>query len=202
MPPTPSVPAGLWAIGNELADVAAARHWARPLPEAACLTLRRPPSSDRAALAVARVLAANGTAVAIHARLDLALLLPTAGVIAGVHSLPAARLRALLPPPRLLGVSVHDQVEAQAAVAAGADYLLYGPVWGTPAKVGILDPRGTDALAAICAAVPCPVVAIGGILQGKQLEACRDAGAHAVAVLRAAQNASLWQELQAAWRSS
>ena len=65
------------------------------------------------------------------------------------------RARALAPLCREAGVPfvVH---------AVGADYLGVGAVFGTPTKPDAAD-VGTDGLAAICAAVDIPVVAIGGL---------------------------------------
>lgn len=63
----------------------------------------------------------------------------------------------------LLGVSARDLYEAEAAQAIGATYIGAGPVWSTPTKPDAGFPIGIDGLAAICAAVCIPVVAIGGV---------------------------------------
>ena len=52
--------------------------------------------------------------------------------------------------------------EAWEAVALGATYLTAGHVFATTCKAG-LPGRGVEFLAQVCAAVPCPVYAIGGI---------------------------------------
>jgi thiamine-phosphate diphosphorylase len=190
---------GVWAIGSDLGNAEEAKNWAQPLAHAACLTLRRPPSPDAEALATWRALFAHPQGLAVHARLDLALLHPTAGVIAGVRSLPVPALRRLLPAPRALGVSVHDTEEAKAAEAEGADYLIFGPVWETPEKAGILPARGVQALENLVRSTELPVVAIGGIEGESQVRQAQDAGAQAVAVLRAAQNPQRFAALCKAW---
>lgn len=88
-----------------------------------------------------------------------------------------ARLGADVP----IGKSVHT-VEG-ARLTAGADYVLAGHVYPTTSKPG-LPPLGLSALAAIAAAAPCPVLAIGGITPERVPEVVR-AGAHGVAVIGA-----------------
>lgn len=63
----------------------------------------------------------------------------------------------------LRGRSTHSLADLEAALAEGVDYVGFGPVYGTTTRVGALPARGLPALAAVCAAAPCPVVAIGGI---------------------------------------
>ncbi len=89
----------------------------------------------------------------------------------------------------LLGVSVSTVDEAEDAQSLGAGYLGAGPVWRTPTKTDAVDPIGIAGLAAICAAVRVPVVAIGGIDAGNAA-ACIEAGAAGVAVVRAAPDAA------------
>lgn len=86
----------------------------------------------------------------------------------------------------LLGLSASSVGEALAA--HGAAYVGAGPVWATPSKADADPPIGLDGLAAICAAVPVPVVAIGGIDASNAAD-CIRAGAAGVAVIRAAADA-------------
>lgn len=197
--PNKPFPRGLWAIGSDFSSAADAANWSKGITGAACATLRRPPTPDREALACWCAMHDAAPMLAVHARLDLALLHPTAGVIAGVRSLPVASLRRLLPAPRSLGVSVHDAAEAAAAELAGADYLIFGPVWETPEKAGILQARGLHALEQLVTATALPVVAIGGLEVPEQVQQVQDAGASAAAVLRAARDAAQFSALVAAW---
>jgi thiamine-phosphate pyrophosphorylase len=84
----------------------------------------------------------------------------------------------------LLGLSAAGVEEALAAEAAGASYVGAGPVWATPSKPDADEPLGLEGLAAICAAVEVPVVAIGGVDASNAAE-CIRAGAAGVAVIRA-----------------
>lgn len=74
-----------------------------------------------------------------------------------------------------LGTSCHSVEEAREAVALGATYLTAGHVFATTCKAG-LPGRGVEFLAQVCAAVPCPVYAIGGV-GPENLPALAQAGA-------------------------
>jgi thiamine-phosphate pyrophosphorylase len=71
--------------------------------------------------------------------------------------------RALLGPERLLGVSCYaDFALAEAAVAAGADYVAFGAVYPSPTKP--LAPRATvDLFSRAKSTLTVPACAIGGI---------------------------------------
>jgi thiamine-phosphate pyrophosphorylase len=99
-------------------------------------------------------------------------------------SLPTRAARALLPPPALLGRSVHAVSSAAIAADEGADYLLFGPIFDTPSKRAFGTPQGLDALRRVAAAVPVPVVAVGGI-DARLAGECIAAGAAGIAVIRA-----------------
>ena len=74
-----------------------------------------------------------------------------------------------------LGASCHSVEEAREAGALGATYLTAGHVFATTCKAG-LPGRGVEFLAQVCAAVPCPVYAIGGV-GPENLPALAQAGA-------------------------
>ena len=89
----------------------------------------------------------------------------------------------------LLGATAATVEEARAGEALGAAYVGAGPVWATPSKPDADPPIGLDGLAAICAAVSVPVVAIGGVDASNAAD-CIRAGAAGVAVVRAARDAA------------
>jgi thiamine biosynthesis protein ThiS len=89
--------------------------------------------------------------------------------------------RALLGGATLIGKSVHSAEGA--SLATGADYLLAGHVFPTASKPG-RPPLGAAGFAAIVAAAPCPVLAIGGIMLDRVAEVVQ-AGAHGLAVIGA-----------------
>ena len=100
----------------------------------------------------------------VNDRVDVAL----AGSADGVH-LPAAapscaRVRTIVPDGFLIGRSVHSDIEAIAAEAAGGcDYLVFGTVYQSRSKPAGHSVAGLDALARVCRSVRLPVLAIGGI---------------------------------------
>jgi len=79
----------------------------------------------------------------------------------------------------LIGISTHDEEQVRAAVAGGADYLGYGPVFATATKENPDPVQGVDRLArAVELAGAVPVVAIGGVTPENVGPVAR-AGAHA-----------------------
>jgi len=89
----------------------------------------------------------------------------------------------LLGPDRLIGVSCYDDyARAEAAVAAGADYVAFGSFFPSTVKPGARRPD--LALLQRARGLGVPVVAIGGITAGNAGGLAR-AGADAVAVITA-----------------
>ena len=111
------------------------------------------------------------------------------GVHVGQEDLKAGRVRALLGPNKIIGVSAHNVEEALAAQAAGADYLGTGAAFVTGTKTDA-KPISKDTIRAICAAVDIPVVAIGGITRENilELEGCGLDGVAVVSALFAQEN--------------
>jgi thiamine-phosphate diphosphorylase len=102
------------------------------------------------------------TRVLVNDRLDVALAAGAHGVHLPASGVPAARARAVSPPGFLIGRSVHAAEEARQVVAGrGVDYLLFGAVFRTASKPVV--PAGLEALRDAAAAVPVPVLAIGGV---------------------------------------
>lgn len=120
------------------------------------------------------------TRLVVNDRADVALAADAHGVHLPAHGVPARRLRPHLPPHFLVGRSVHDPAEAaRAASDGGLDYLVFGAVFATASKPGV-RPAGIGALRAAAAAVPLPVLAIGGITADRCTEVAA-AGAAGIA---------------------
>ena len=114
---------------------------------------------ERARLAVA------GTAarVLVNDRVDVALSAGAHGVHLRSESMPAARVRQIVPAGFVIGRSVHGLEEAVAVERdGGLDYLLFGTVFATGSKPGV-EPAGVERLAAVCASTLLPVLGIGGM---------------------------------------
>jgi len=120
----------------------------------------------------------------VNDRIDVALAVDADGVHLGGHSLPIAVARRLLGPQRLLGVSTHQSAEIALAAAAGADFVTFGPVFATPAKLVYGDPVGLESLCLACQNSPLPVFALGGI-KPCHLAALQASGAAGTAVIAA-----------------
>ena len=184
-------------MGSRLAGLEQAASWSAGLGAAVAWTFRRPQCTEGEAVAALKQLAGRAPWLAVHGRGDWAAATGAAAVIAGRGSLAPASLRSLFP-GLLLGCSVHDPLEQAQATDAGADFLIFGPVWETPSKAGVLAPRGVGGLETSVAG-GLPVIAIGGITTAEQVRACREAGARGAAVLRAARQPDRLADLAAAW---
>jgi thiamine-phosphate diphosphorylase len=146
--------------------------------------VRLPGGSARELLTLARAVRERcpGARLLVNDRLDIALLTDADGAQLGEASVGVAEARQLLGPQALLGRSVHDLAGARQAAADGADFLLAGHVFETPSKAGQAG-RGLAWLADIVAAVPTPVIALGG-LNIERIPAVRAAGVWGVALGR------------------
>ena len=103
-----------------------------------------------------------GVPCLINDNLPVALAAGADGVHVGQEDQPVADIRRQAGPDFLIGATAKTLDQALAAQAAGADYLGVGACFPSPTKP---NAKGItrETLAAICAAVDLPVVAIGGI---------------------------------------
>lgn len=104
----------------------------------------------------------HGAGLIVNDDIDLALAVDAAGVHLGRDDGDLAAARARLG-QRLLGVSCYaDFALAQAAVAAGADYVAFGAVFPSPTKPQAVR-APLELFARAAAELPVPACAIGGI---------------------------------------
>ena len=145
--------------------------------------MKAAPAGEILAAARAIVDLARGRAlVIVNDRADLAVLAGADGVHVGEEDLPVAEARRIVGPHLLVGRSTRTLAEARAALAAGADHVGFGPMFATRTKSIAAEPRGLPALRELAAALPAPVVAIGGITRETVGEVAA-AGAAAAAVI-------------------
>lgn len=123
-------------------------------------------------------------ALLINDRIDVALACGADGVHLPASSFSIADARALMGANRLVGVSAHSVADVIAANAAGADFLVFGPVYETPSKRSYGPPAGLANLREAARASELPVLAIGGITPSRVSEVLQ-AGAAGVALIRA-----------------
>ena len=140
------------------------------------------PTRDLVALVQAAAKYASGThtRIVVNDRLDVALAVGAAGVHLGTQSLPPEFVRRCVPKDFLVGASCHSVDDALGAEAAGADYVLLGPIFPTPSKLPYGPPLGLETLRAAATRVKIPLLALGGI-NVERVKPCLEAGATGVA---------------------
>jgi thiamine-phosphate pyrophosphorylase len=160
-------------------------------PRVGTVTAAAAPAGEllRVAAMARRVCDEAGAALVVNDRVDVALAAGADGVHLGQTDLPLAEARALAGGRLWIGISTHDLEQVRAALAGGADYLGYGPVFPTATKSnpdpvqGIAKLRDAAALAR-----GTPVVAIGGITPA-HVDEVYSAGAAAVCAIGAVNDA-------------
>jgi thiamine-phosphate pyrophosphorylase len=125
-----------------------------------------------------------GVPFIVNDRIDVALAIGADGVHVGQDDMPAALARALIGGGMILGVSAGSVEEGRRALAEGADYVGASPVFSTPTKPDAPTPLGLEGLRRLAAALPIPVVAIGGI-DARNAPDMLQGGAAGVAVVSA-----------------
>ena len=122
------------------------------------------------------------TRVLVNDRFDVAIAAGAHGVHLPSVGVPAWRLRRIAPPGFLIGRSVHAVEEATTVVReGGVDFLVFGTVFSSASKPGVM-PVGVEALRAVAASVPVPVLAIGGITS-ERIRSIASAGAAGFAAI-------------------
>lgn len=186
----PALPPGLYALTDPdlLPEAVLAERVAAAVRGGARIVQYRDKGADAAARqrrgrAVLEACRAHGALCIINDDAALATALGADGVHLGRDDGDLAAARALVGPDRLVGVSCYDRLElAEAAVAAGADYVAFGSVWPSGTKPAAVR-APLDLLSRAARRLPVPVVAIGGINRDNAA-ATIAAGAHCVAVIR------------------
>jgi thiamine-phosphate pyrophosphorylase len=155
------------------------------------VSLREKDLGGRALLVLARELAALTRAARarlfINGRVDVALAAGADGVHLPGDGLAPADVRAIAP-ALAIAVSTHTKKDVDAAADAGVAFAVFGPVFDTPSKRGILKPVGLLALRAATRS-RLPVLALGGVTP-RDAGACARAGAAGIACIRAILGAS------------
>jgi thiamine-phosphate pyrophosphorylase len=123
----------------------------------------------------------RGCSLIVNDRVDIALACDADGVHIGQGDLPLGAARKLMR-GKIIGVSTHDIDQACEAERGGADYIGFGPMFGTTTKDTGYDARGVDMLRAVRAAVKIPIVAIGGIRE-ENVGQVWQAGADSAAII-------------------
>ncbi len=123
-----------------------------------------------------------GVPFLVNDRVDVAIASLADGVHLGQDDFPIPLARKLMGSEAIIGGSAGTLEEARRCLLEGADYVGFGPVYGTTSKEDAGPAAGLDRLKEIVEAIPLPVVAIGGINSGNALPLLRT-GAHGIAVI-------------------
>jgi thiamine-phosphate pyrophosphorylase len=149
--------------------------------------VREPQLQDRALLSYARravgEAAHTSCRVLVNDRFDIAIAAAAAGVHLRGDSVPAVRVRSVVPAGFVIGRSVHSPAEAAEVTAQGGyDYLIFGTVFQSRSKPPSHPVAGLAVLREVCRATALPVIAVGGISFGNVAEVVA-AGAKGVAAI-------------------
>lgn len=123
-----------------------------------------------------------GVTFIVNDQVDLALLVDADGVHVGQDDLPPERIRELVGPERIIGLSTHSPEQARAALKAGVDYIGVGPIYATQTKKDVCEPVGLEYLEYVVQNISIPFVAIGGIKEHNIAEV-KGKGAKCVALV-------------------
>jgi thiamine-phosphate pyrophosphorylase len=135
----------------------------------------------RLACATRRLTHSSACRLMVNDRVDIALACEADGVHLGQEDLPLHAARKLMG-DRIIGISTHDVGQAKEAEEGGADYIGFGPIFGTATKETGYSARGLEMLRQVREVVKVPIVAIGGITEANIAEVWR-AGADSAAII-------------------
>ena len=120
----------------------------------------------------------------VNDRADIALAVGAAGAHFGQDDMPVSIGRQIFSTKVIIGASARTEEKILAAISEGADYIGFGPIYGTTSKSDAEMPKGLERLRQMCDIAACPVIAIGGINVQTAGDVIR-AGAHGIAVISA-----------------
>ena len=120
----------------------------------------------------------------VNDRADIALAVGATGAHFGQDDMPVSIGRRMLLPEAVIGASARTEEKILEAITEGADYIGFGPIYGTSSKPDAEEAKGLERLRRMCDIAACPVIAIGGISVETAGEVIR-AGAHGIAVISA-----------------
>ncbi|ALF11104.1 thiamine phosphate synthase [Parageobacillus thermoglucosidasius] len=126
----------------------------------------------------------RGIPFIVNDDVELALAIDADGVHIGQDDEDARVVREKIG-DKILGVSAHNLAEAQAAAAAGADYIGVGPIYPTKSKADAKQAQGPGMIRLLRDnGIDIPIVGIGGITAENASEVM-NAGADGVSVISA-----------------
>lgn len=125
---------------------------------------------------------AAGATFLINDHIDLSLVVEADGVHIGQDDLPPDKVRCIIGPDKIIGLSTHSPADARAALEAGVDYIGVGPIFTTKTKRDVCEAVGFEYLDYVVKNIDLPFVAIGGIKEHNIKEVCAH-GAKTIALV-------------------
>jgi len=123
----------------------------------------------------------TNTRLLVNDRADVAVGAGADGVHLTTQSLDSGTIRKIFGEEFLIGASTHSFAEARTAVESGADFIVFGPVFGTQSKESFGPPIGLEKLSDVARELrDFPVLALGGI-STTNAQDCFAAGAQGIA---------------------
>jgi thiamine-phosphate pyrophosphorylase len=180
------IPAGLPAAGRaEFLD-----RLGRSMAEAGVrlMEYRNKDGADAEVLADARILrkAMPGVTLVMDDRVDVALAADFDGAHVDAGDLPVADARRLLGTDRVVGTSAGSEAQLLEALASGADYIAFGPVYPTTTKHTLAPTIGLEGVRRFRQlAGPSPALVAAAGITLEAAPAILEAGANSVAVAAA-----------------
>ncbi len=147
-----------------------------------------------------RICAQSDVPLIINDRADIALAIEATGAHFGQDDMSISIARRILPMSAIIGASARTEQKILTAIRDGADYIGFGPIYGTQSKPDAETAKGLERLHRMCEIAPCPVIAIGGITVETAAKVIH-AGAHGIAVISAVCSHPHPEEAAAALRS-
>ena len=129
-----------------------------------------------------RLATAQGARIIINDRIDLAMAVGSGAVHLPAHGIAPSVARRLMGQSAIIGISAHSAEESVRAEAAGADFVVLGPIFDTPSKREFGPPIGLPEFERARRHCRLPLFGIGGITP-ERVRDVRHAGAHGVAVV-------------------
>ena len=150
------------------------------------IQFRQKEGSTRALIetAIAMKNACGDVPLIVNDRVDVAIAAGADGVHLGQDDFPIEKARGLLGEDAVIGGTAKTFSQARQCIAAGADYIGFGPIYATGSKADAGMVKSLEGLREMVNGVHVPIIAIGGIEIENVGEVMR-AGAHGIAVISA-----------------
>lgn len=134
------------------------------------------------AIAIKKLLVPFRVPLMINDRIDVALACGADGVHIGQEDMPYTTARKMMGEEAIVGLSVENWEDVEAAQKLNVNYIGVSPVFATPTKTDTKEPWGLEGISKIKAFSRHPLVAIGGINEFNAREVVQ-AGAACLAVV-------------------